>query len=523
MTGQITNKNDELDEEEILTAEISVDGEKDRLDVELEKVNRELERYECSADKEDYAVAIAAGIISGIIDAFFIGKITFSNTEISISHKQVNEFIENYAGARGIGKERLKQTIAALEKEFKVAQDNVWKGKNIGVCAKNHHLADIAHHPTPLGLVSAIIVQFLRVGTFVNREGEWKILLVETDKADILRIAVPAVITGLLNWLVNISEKNIEETIGQKVPKAIITLAHLISSMPMIIEIIKCADNWFGHLVSDMGGSKNTAGEGMGIPGIFLSLFYEIAALPVVKDSGLPEFVNNLYTNEKIDLRHEVALYKALGKQTIPVMFNELLVRTAYFVKHLVMEIKENNGLNGVNWGRVLPINNRTINRMMTISSITFSVADTVDASVHAAIESGGNWVVFANGFAARVNYIAAGRAVVSIIKEIKDENREAQLIHEKRILTESKTAKIVEELQAYKSKLNETISDYLAERIEAFMLGLDDISEGVACDNSEQIIRGNVTIQRVLGRMPQFTNQSEFDSLMESEIPLEL
>ncbi|MGN0639319.1 MAG: hypothetical protein ACI4JT_00040 [Oscillospiraceae bacterium] len=523
MTEQITKKNDTFYEEEIISAEITVDGEKEGLDAELEKVNRELERYECSADKEDYAIAIASGIISGVIDAVFIGKMTFTEREIWVSHIQVNEFIENYAGARGIGKERLKQTIAALEREFKVAQDNVWKGENIGVCTKNHHLADLAHHPTPLGLVSAIIVQFLRVGTFVNREGEWKFLPVETDKADILKIAVPAVITGLLNWLVYIAEKNTEEIIGQKVPKAIIALAHLISSTPIIIEIINCADNWFGHLVSDMGGSKNTAGDGMGIPGVFLSLFYEIAALPGVKDSGLPEFINNLYTKQKINLRHEVVLYKALERQTIPVMFNELLVRTAYFVKHLALEIKENKGLNGVKWGRVLPLNNRTINRMMTISSITFSVADTVDASVHAAIESGGNWVVFANGFAARVNYIATGRAVVSIIKEIKNENREAQLIHEKRILTEAKTVKIIEELQEYKSKLNETISGYLAERMEEFMLGIDDIGEGMSSGNSEQIIRGNVTIQRVLGRTPQFTNQSEFDSLMESEIPLEL
>ena len=40
---------------------------------------------------------------------------------------------------------------------------------------------------------------------------------------------------------------------------------------------------------------------------------------------------------------------------------------------------------------------------------------------------------------------------------------------------------------------------------------------------DSDLVIRGNVTIQKVLGREPQFTNQKEFDALMESDAPLVL
>ena len=40
---------------------------------------------------------------------------------------------------------------------------------------------------------------------------------------------------------------------------------------------------------------------------------------------------------------------------------------------------------------------------------------------------------------------------------------------------------------------------------------------------DSDLVIKGNVVIQRVLGRKPQFTNQQEFDDLMDSDIALKL
>ena len=153
----------------------------------------------------------------------------------------------------------------------------------------------------------------------------------------------------------------------------------------MIIEIAKCADNWFGHLVSDMGGSKNTAGGGMGIPGIFISLLYELSGLPIFKDSGLPEFLNDLYVNRKWDFRHEYAYIEAAGKQTVPIIFNEILVRTGFFVTRLALEIKKQNGLKGINWNNVIPFQNRTVDRMLTVASLTFTAVDTADAGVRAA------------------------------------------------------------------------------------------------------------------------------------------
>ena len=63
----------------------------------------------------------------------------------------------------------------------------------------------------------------------------------------------------------------------------------------------------------------------------------------------------------------------------------------------------------------------------------------------------------------------------------------------------------------------------YLAEDIEGFMSGFADMQQGMLTGDSDLVIRGNVTIQKVLGREPQFTNQKEFDALMESDAPLVL
>ena len=515
-------------EQEVIAADVSVEATGANIsgidiDAELERVNKELDRYTSHADKAHYAFAVFSGIISGAIDAIFIGETRIIGGDIGLSHQQMNNFIQEYADARGFKRERLKDAISDLEGAFKVAQDNVWKGANIRVSAKNHHLADLAHHPTPLGLVSAIVVQFMRIGTFVNREGEWHFKLVKTTPEDIVQILAPAVITGILNWLVSMAEKKYEAESGQEVPKSLHTLIHLVASTPMIVEVAKCADNWFGHLVSDMGGSKSTAGGGMGIPGIFVSLLYEISALPILKDSGLPHFINDLYENHKLDLRHELTAYKALGKQAIPVILNEIIVRTGYFVSHLAMEIAEHKGMSGINWSNVVPVRNRTVDRMLTIAALTFTVADTADAAVHAALESAGNWVLFAGRFVARFNYVGAGRAAVAIVKEISNEKKEAQLIHEKMILTEAKTMLVIQQLEEYKAKLEERLSDYLAEDIEAFITGFDYMTHGFASGDSDLVIKGNVVIQRVLGREPQFTNQDEFDALMDSDVALQL
>ena len=502
------------------------------IEARLQEVNTELEAYTNNADKLDYAFAIASGILAGIIDSVFVGTTSFSWQSLSVSHKQVNRYIEKFAKEKGLKwdkEKRLEGVIKALEKEFKVAQDNTWKGVYNSIGTRNHHLADIAHHPTPLGLVSSIVVQLLRIATFFDRDGEIHFQFVglkEEERSEYIQtVVIPAVLTGILNWLVYIGSTEIKKN-DSELPDYIIKLAHIIASTPILIEIVNCANNWYGHLVSDMGGSKSTSGGGMGIPGVFLSLFYELSMLPILNKTKLPAYINDLYTKKRINLRNEIPFYnilKNLGKQAIPVLFNEVLVRISYFIYHLHKEYSLCGSLETIDWEQVIPFGNRTIDRMIAISSMTFTVADTVDAAVRSAVESGANWTLFAGRFVTRFNYVGAGRAAVAVAKEISNEKKEEQLLREKRLLTEAKTANAIAILEEYKAALEERVSNYLAEDIQAFMEGFDYMDQGFATNDSNLIIKGNVVIQSVLGREPQFTTQDEFDDLMDSDIPLKL
>ena len=491
------------------------------LDNELARVNAELSRYTCRAEAVDYGFAIAIGAVSGYIDSFIVGEISITSNDMKISHESVNRFIQKYAESRGKKTDRLKDAISFLEDTFKVAQDNAFSGADIGVSATNHHLADLAHHPTPIGLFAAIIVQFLRVGTFVNKNGELHFILVETAPKDLIEIWTPAIITGILNWLAAVSMDKFEDETEIEIPSAIRKLVHVAGSLPLITEIAKCADNWFGHLVSDMGGSKNTAGGGMGIPGILVSLLYEIAGLPGLKDTGLPKIVNDLYAKQSFDLRHEICLYKELERQTWPVVFNEIYVRFGYFLINVAAQAGEKGGLKNVNWDEAIPINNRTVDRLLMVSSMTLSMVDVGDAAVRAALESYGNWTTFSIKFASRFNYVAAGRAAVSVVREVSNENKEAQLVHEKLILMEAKTVDVVNVYSAYREAVEEKLAEFLIEDIKGFLSGFNDMKQGLMTGDSNLVIGGNVTIQRILGREPQFTNQEEFDNLMDSDTAL--
>ncbi len=517
-------------EVEVINAQINIESTNSTKDLELDeinnvlnKINNKLERYTNKADMADYSFAIFSGIMSSLIDILFVGEINITNDYLPLSHKQINKFIENFAKANGIKKDNLRSYINALEKEFKVPQDNAWSIKDIGISASNHHLADFAHHPTPLGLLTSIIAQFLRIGTFVNKDGKWYLIFLKPSKKEFLKLVGPAVLTGFLNWIVSVSEKKLYEQENVELPKGLSVLLHGVASSHMILEVAKCANNWFGHLVSDMGGSKNTPDGGMGIPGVFLSFLYEVAAILGLKDSELPLLLNNIYYKGRFDLRDEFALVKAAGKQSIPVIFNELFVRTGYFLSHLIAESVNKESLKDINWNNVIPFNNRTVDRMLAVSSMTFNLADTVDASMHAAIESGGNWVLFSGKFVSRYNYVNAGRTAVAIVKEISNEAIETQLIHEKMILSEAKASIYINKLQEFKTKLEENLINYLAEDIESFMEGFTYINQGIESGDSDKIIKGNVIIQKVLGKQPQFTNQKEFDDLMDSDLALKL
>ena len=419
------------------------------------ELNSEIDRLTNHADGLDYTIAVTSGILTGLIDSFFVGELgLFDNASDEAkekfrdakgkSNEIVNKFVEKYAKTRaGLKGESskvsdLKSAVKYLEDAFPVAQDNTWSGEGIS-STHTHHLDDLAHHPTLMGLVSAILVQFFRISLFASKDGKLHPRTVETSMKD-LSCWIPVVISGVFKWLSYMAEKNDLLDIDEDLPESIKWLIKNIHKAPIILQLAKVADNWFGHLVSDMGGSKSTAGGGMGVPGVFISLLKEISMLPCFKDTKLPQLVNDLYaskkyTTDKIDLRTEIAVIK---QQAMPVIVNEIIVRTFYFIRRLISEYQAHKSLAEMDWKTIIPFGNRTVIRMMTIASGTFTAVDLADAGIRAVVKSGGFNPATLGNFILRVNFVGVGRFAVAVVtdagmgikKSIK-ENRRLDLVGE--------------------------------------------------------------------------------------------
>ncbi len=514
MSSNMIGKNEELNKTQIIgviDAELSIDfpvkalNEQQITDV-LRDVNYKLEKYTNEADKLDYELAIASGIMAGLVDSFFVGEFSLEEAHEWGKEKTEN-FIVKVAKWKGYKKDDVKGAIEYLAEKAPHKDGSIKQGFHMASDTntndfgggRQHHLRDFAHHATPVGLLFSILTQF--TGYSYGTDTSGKYIKVEVGK---------------------------KEFIGKDVPQK------------LLFGIIY----WFFHLISDVSGSGKPNSEGTGIPGPILSVAKMISATPLFKNDlneqknrnlsvMISRLFNGTYFGERdengkliplrFDFRTELGIAYYVNKQLVPVLLNEAAVRSFYLIRRFAIEIstKEINHLSDltqIEWKKVKPWGNRTIDRMIMISSMTFNIADTADAAVHAAIESGGNWVLFAGKFVCRYNYLGAGRAALAIVKEISNEKKEAQLIHEKLILTQIKTQQVVQEIESYKATLEEKISIYLAEDITEFMKGFDFIKQGFNTGDSDMVIKGNVVIQKVLGREPQFTNQKEFDDLMSSD-----
>ena len=398
----------------------------------IDELNTDIERLTNHADGIDNMIAVASGLLTGMIDAIFIGEFNFNELKAD-SNKHINKFIEAYARNNGYnGNGRLKGAIDFLEKKFPVEQDNIWKATGIS-STRLHHLEDIAHHPTPVGLLAAIIVTYLRKGIFVDKEGNWHLETIDTNPKQLLKIWLPVIISGVLLWLIYLAKSKHPEKI-EKLPRPLKKMILALAAAPAVIEVLQIACNWFGHLVSDVGGSKNTAGGGMGIPGVFLSLLKELSSVPPLIETSLSDIVSDIYSKDKFDMRAELAIVEYLGKQAIPVILNEVIVRTFYFVRRLIIEKQECKEWKDVNWQNVIPINNRTINRMLTIASGTFVAVDAADAAIRSAIKNGGNIQnpkLYAD-FILRVNFVGIGRFALAAGTDLYMGYKRKRLIDER-------------------------------------------------------------------------------------------
>ncbi len=333
-----------------------------------------------------------------------------TNEEINKKIKQIIEDAQN--GGNPLSNEEIKELKEKLK--TKISHDT-------------HHLDDLTHHPSVLGLAASIAQQFGAKAVFQNRDG--KIIKIKVEQVKVVRKGNETIEIRLIG-----------DDLRSKLTCGVV--------------------NWVMHLLSDVAGSSSSAAkgnDGMGLPGPILSLLKEISMIPGLNKTNLPQKCYELFTQNqdfldgyKMDLRSELAIGRELGKQAIPVFINSVFIRCFYFVRHFAQEIKVNNGFKGLDIKQALknsmPFKNRTIIRMLTISLGTFEAIDLGDAAIRGAINSGGTWTGFLASFVLRVNFVGVGRFAIACgsdvsmgVKREKQRNDRIKLYNEQIYLLEAK------------------------------------------------------------------------------------
>ena len=83
----------------------------------INKLNADIDRLTNSADGLDYTIAVASGIIAGLIDSFFVGEFSIDNAN-DWGDKKVNNFVISVAQKQGYKGDDLQGAILFMEKKI---------------------------------------------------------------------------------------------------------------------------------------------------------------------------------------------------------------------------------------------------------------------------------------------------------------------------------------------------------------------------------------------------------------------
>ncbi len=507
-------------------------------------------------DKIDVTISIASGALTAlIVDTFIVGDISLINAKTE-GEKRVNEFVVNIA--KHLDKDGkvtdITSAVRFLEDKYPIPADSVTKSFGGGT---HHHLYDFSHHPTPIGWFFSVLSQFSQYAYGTDKTGAF--------------IPIEIKYKGL-------------ETIYQN----------------PINKIWNGTIDWIFHMVSDMAGSSGTiakGGRGTGLPGPVLSFLKEVSSNEKIRNlvgkAGKTErdkfsvLVQNLFngrfladhkadgsvikgTEIPFDLRTELGLAHELTKQAIPVIINECIVRAFFSITRFVEELERKDvssisDLKKLDFKAFLPFNNPELNRMLLISSASFSTVDITAAGIKSAIKNPGNKYGFAKDFLLGINYVGVLRlnlavlgvtvtpekleklyddyaklsekikdskivAVISevplgtvpasqkVLKELQDAISEYQDARDERIRIQKECEEHIHILTEYRNEIETEVSAYLVDNLTVFNEELDQMDDAILNNDSDAYIDANSKIQDQLGKDMQFHSQDEFDGLMGSD-----
>lgn len=325
--------------------------------------NRVLIQNNDKCDKYDYLIAVACGVIGGMVDIFLVGA---PNDSVlgKWTDDQVDNVVKGFAKLSGWSPKADKagsvaSAIGFLEKKFTVNYDQRHSAdvNNLfNMSTKNHHMMSLAHSPDVIGLFFSILNQFTSTSSFVAN-----------------------------GQLVTINTETFELQGGNFVSNIFCGIA-----------------NWFGHVMSDFAGSsgsRGNLGRGAGVVMPFYELFSfcKFGKFNVGKDRQDLATIATRAFQEGYDFRFGLAT-------AVPVIITDLLIRLIWALRR---HFQYGNSLR-----ECIPTQNHADLRIMLLfGNGMLCVMDGMDAGVR----SGGDFLALFM----RLNLIAWFRLVTLVLKEV--------------------------------------------------------------------------------------------------------
>lgn len=358
----------------------------------LQETIDSIKKLKPECDKLDYALAACVGAICGVFDIFLVGKPGESPLS-DINDKWVEKKVKLFAQMCGWKKDKsvpdnqaVSKAIAFLEEKFKIPYDQISYGdagkQFVGLDKldmKNHHFKSLAHNASLCGLFFSILDQFTNQSHFIANTALGGTGLIPLHDAD----------------------GNFE-----------------LQGKTVVGKLVAAFINWFGHLISDVSGSRGSKGRGMGIPSPLWTWTNDIIAIKSQLKIPISEFdqaVNSL----ALDIYQKGYDIRFQKVQAIPVVINEILVRAVYSIRRMI-SYYSNTDKTERSFAAMMrfcePFKNPSVKRMLTVSHGTFCVLDIGDAMIRGGIFGSGTFNV--KEFVMRLNIVGIGRFSISLYGE---------------------------------------------------------------------------------------------------------
>ena len=364
----------------------------DNLDFETIGFDYEGQIYLSSshADKIDYVIAAGSGLLCGLLDILWVGEfnITRGKTVAKEKIEALSKKLAEMEGWHETVKTKGKQGLADILTFLSLRPHN---NEESGETEEFQHVGrvNLSSLPTITGLVFSLLSQFYGQNYFVEEDGSLFIEEISSETKFIGRSISEKIFIGVVDWLFNLAS-NIDNMSDEFysphlniIPVPIFELAKNLSQIPLfhdLCEKIKCNS-----------------------------------------DEKIDNYLNELWNRARdkaiwfSDTKVAGVIFE-IGRQSLPVLANDFFVRASYFFRRLMAEIKDSTIqditiFQTIDWEKVSPFNNPTIDRMISISSAVFTGIDLTEAIVKQ-LSSG-------KPFYLSINYVGVIKLFFPVKKEI--------------------------------------------------------------------------------------------------------